>query len=251
MLRLAPREQPMSAEHDAVAARRRLDGFLEHQRELESRPLPRHPRDAPAVLLVELVQFLLPVGAGGERDRPVGMQVIDVRKRQECVERRIDRRGDAVLAERAERIKADHLVLVGFAPIAPDEIVQLVHVEHGEARRADRREISAAALDRHHAPRLAGQRIGQIELRARVPAAEVRDAKIRTEQVRAITKQLEGPGLERRRLAGIPEILEKRGFKRRGLRHKWAPGTHENVDSARSRRLARRARSARRGTNVR
>jgi hypothetical protein len=41
LLRLAPREQTVSAEHDAVAPGRRLDSLPQHQRELESGPLPR------------------------------------------------------------------------------------------------------------------------------------------------------------------------------------------------------------------
>ena len=48
-----------------------------------------------------------------------------------------------------------------LAAIAADEIIQFVHVEHGETRRADRGEVAAAALDRHDATRLAGQRIGK------------------------------------------------------------------------------------------
>ncbi len=251
LLRLAPREQSMPAEHDPVAARRRLDRLLQHQRQLESRALPRHPGDAPAILLVEFVELLLAVGARGERNRPVRVQMIDVWKRQKRVERRVDRRGDTILAERAERIVADHLVFMRLAAIAADEIVQFVHVEHGETRRADRGEVAAAALDRHDATRLAGQRIGQIELRARVSAAEVRDAKIGAEQVRTITKELERLGVERRRLAGVPEILQEGRIERGRFRHKWAPGIRENVDSARPRPQARRARSARRGTNVR
>ena len=250
-LRLAPREQAVSAEHDAVAPRVRLDRLPQHQRELESGPLPGHPRDAASVLLVELVELLLPVGARGEGDRPVGVKVIDVREREKGVERGVDRRRDAVLAEGAERVITHHLVLVRLAPIPPDEIVQLVHVEHGEPRGANRRQIAAAALDRHHAPRLARQRIGQVELRARVPAAEVRDPEIRAEQVRTIAKELQRLGGEGSRLTGVPEVLEESGFEGRGLRHKSAPGIPKNVDSVRSTRPARQARSARPGTNVR
>ena len=111
LLRLAPGEQPVPAEHDAVAAGSRIDGFAQHQRELEPGPLPRHPRDAAAVLLVELVQLLLPVGAGGERDRPVGVQVIDVRKRQERVERacRSTRRRGSRRTRRAGSSRPSHL----------------------------------------------------------------------------------------------------------------------------------------------
>ena len=60
------------------------------------------------------------------------MQVIDVRKRQERVQRRVDRRRDAVLAEGAQRIEADHLVFERFAAIALDQRLELVEIQHGE-----------------------------------------------------------------------------------------------------------------------
>src|SRR6185436_19081224 len=74
----APREQPVAAEDDAVAARHGLDRFPEHQRQLETRTLPGDPDDATAVARVELVELRLPVRAGRQSNRPVGMQVIDV-----------------------------------------------------------------------------------------------------------------------------------------------------------------------------
>ena len=91
----------MAAEDDAVAAGIVLDGAPQHQRQLEPGPLPGHPDDPAAVLLVELAELLLAVGARRQRDRPVRMQVIDVVEGQKRVQRRIDRRRDAVLAERA------------------------------------------------------------------------------------------------------------------------------------------------------
>ena len=119
------------------------------------------------------------------------MQVIDVVERQERVQRRVDRRGDAVLAERAQRIERDHLVFVRLAAVARDQLFELVEIQDGEAGRADRSQVAAAALDRQHAHRLAGQRIRQRELRAGVAAAEVGDPQIGAEQVRSVAQQLE------------------------------------------------------------
>ena len=154
-LRLAPREEAVAAENQAVGIRLRFDRAAEHQRQLEPGPLPRHPDDLAAVLLVELLDLLLAVGARGQRDRPVGMQVIDVVVRQKRVQRGVDRRRDAVVAEGAERVVPDHLVFVRFAAVAIDERLELVHVEHGKAGRLDRPQVAAAALDRQHARRLA------------------------------------------------------------------------------------------------
>ena len=162
-LRVAPGEQPVAAEEDPVASRVLLDRAANHQRQLEARPLPRHPDDAPAVARVELLEFPRAVRARRERDRPVGMQMIDVRKRQERVQRRVDRRRHAVVAERAQRIEADHLVFVRFTAIARHEVLQLVEVKQRKSAARDRSQVAAAPLDGHHAGRLPGQRIGQIE----------------------------------------------------------------------------------------
>ena len=164
---------------------------LQHQRQLEPGPLPGHPDDLAAVVLVELLELRLPVGARGEGDRPVGMQVIDVVERQERVERRIDRRGDAVLAEGAQRVEADHLVLERLAAVARDQPLRACRGRGWRSRTSRSTQIAAAALDRHHPLRLAGQRVGQVELRAGVAAAEVGDAQVGAEQVRTVAQQLE------------------------------------------------------------
>ena len=224
----------MAAEDDAVAAGIVLDRLAQHQRQLEAGPLPGHPDDLAAVLLVELLEPGLAVGARRQRDRPVGMQVIDVVERQERVERRVDRGRDAVLAEREQRVEAHHLVLERLAAVARDQALELVEIEHGEAGGADRSQIAAAALHRHHARRRAGQRIGQIELRAGVAAAEVGDAQIGAEQVRSVAQQLERLRFEPRRLALVPEILQEGGFDGGRIRHRSTPDTVEIVGSVSS-----------------
>ena len=135
VLRGAPREQSVAAEQDAVASGVLHDGAAEHHAQLEARTLPRHPDDAPAVSRVQLVEFSAAVGARRQGNRPVRVQMIDVVERQERVQRRIDRRGDAILAEGAERIERDHLVFVRFAPVARDQLFELVQIQHGEPGR--------------------------------------------------------------------------------------------------------------------
>ena len=125
------------------------------------------------------------------------------------MQRRINRGGDAILAKRAEWIKRDHLVFERLAAIARNQAVQLVHVEDREAAVGDRPQISTAALHRHDPLRLPGQRIGQIEFRAGVSAAEIRDAQVGAEQVRAIAQQIERPRFELGCLGVVPEILQQ------------------------------------------
>ena len=185
------------------------DSLSKHQRELEARTLPRQPRDVPSVPAVELVELLAAVRARGERDGPVGMQMIDVVEWKKRMQRRVDRRGDAVLAEGAQRIEGDHFVFVRFAAVAADQPLEPVEVQHREPRVRDRPEVAAAPLYRHHADRFAGQRIGQLEFRARVASAEVRDPQIRAEKIRSITKEAQRIAREPRGLAAVPHVLEE------------------------------------------
>src|SRR3954465_5878041 len=145
-LRLPPGEQAVTAEDQPVGARRALDRALQHQGQLEAGPLPRHPQDLSPVLTIEFLELALAIRTGRQSDRPVGMQVIDMRERKKCMQRRIDRSGDAIFAKRAEWIKRDHLVFERLAAIARNQAVQLVHVEDREAAVGDRAQISTAAL---------------------------------------------------------------------------------------------------------
>ncbi len=151
LLSVAPGKQAVATEDDAVAARMFLDGAPQHERQLEAGTLPGHPDDRAAVLLVELPQLFLAVRARRKRDRPVRMQVVDMVEREKGVQRRIDRRGDAVLTEGCQGIKGDHLVFVFLALVAGNQGLELVHVENREARRRNRSEIAATALHGQHA----------------------------------------------------------------------------------------------------
>jgi hypothetical protein len=109
-LRAAPGKEAMAAEYDTVAARHLLDRALEHHGQFKARTLPRDPHHLVAELLVELVHLFLAVGRSSECDSPVGMEMIHVRKGKKSMQRGIDRGGDGIVAEGAERIHADDLV---------------------------------------------------------------------------------------------------------------------------------------------
>ncbi len=250
-LRVAPGEQAVAAEDDAVAAGIVLDRLAQHQRQLEPRPLPWHPDDLAAVLLVELLEPGLAVGARRQRDGPVGMQMIDVIEGQERVERRVDRGGHAVLAEGEQRVEAHHLVLELLAAVARDQAFELVEIEQRKSLGPDRSEIAAAAFHGHDARRRAGHRIGQIELRAGVAAAEVGDAQIGAEHVRSVAQELERIRFEPRRLALVPEILQESRFDSGRFRHRSTPDTVGIFDSVSSTARCRAERTARSGTIVR
>ena len=77
-LGVAPGEEAVAAQDDAVAAGVFLDGLAHHQAEFEAGALPGEPDQGVAELAVELLHFGLAVGGGGKGDTPVGVEVIDV-----------------------------------------------------------------------------------------------------------------------------------------------------------------------------
>ena len=197
-LRVAPREQAVAAEDDAVAARiaRRPRGAASAPaRSRAAATAPR--RSGGRSCALNSSSFVRAVRARRERDRPVGMQVIDVVERQKRVQRRVDRRGDAVLAERAQRIVRRPSRL---RALRRDSARSAPRACPGRARQTrlrviDRRSppLPLTASTRVGSP---GQRIGQLELRAGVAAAEIGDAQVGAEQVRAIAQQFERVSVE-------------------------------------------------------
>ena len=81
----SPGEKPMSAENDAVRTRVFPHRLFNQQGQVESRTLPRDPDDAVAEEPIEFIEFVFAVGACRQRDRPIGVQVVDMGERQEGV----------------------------------------------------------------------------------------------------------------------------------------------------------------------
>ena len=146
-LRVAPGEEAVAAEDDAVAAGCFRDSLAQHHAELEAGALPGEPGELVAELFVEFLHALLAVGGGGESDGPVGVQVIDVREGKEAVQRRVDGGRGGVVAEGDERIELDHRVLFVDAAVLLLEREQLVEIERGEAGALDAAEVAARAFD--------------------------------------------------------------------------------------------------------
>ena len=105
------------------------------------------------------------------------------------------------------RIVVHHLVFERFAAIAGLELFEFVEIQQREPRIGDRAEIAAAAFHREHADGRARERIGHVDLGARVAAAEVRDAQIGAEQIRAIAKQRQLIAAKPIGRSVVPEIV--------------------------------------------
>src|SRR5215467_5490869 len=102
-----------------------------------------------------------------------------------------------------------HLVLVRHAAVAALKGPQPVQVQRGEALPADAADVAAAALDPQHLARRAVERIALDDLGAGVAAAEVGDAQVRAQQVRAVTQLFGGiEGVGDRRVPAVLEVAQ-------------------------------------------
>src|ERR1700676_4794028 len=119
----------MAAENEAIAAWIVLHGILEQERQLKARSLPRYPRDLTPKLAIKLLQLRFSVGAGRQRDRPVGMQMVHMGKRKERVQRRIDRSRHPILAECGQWIAAHHFVFMRLAAVELLQLFQPIEIE--------------------------------------------------------------------------------------------------------------------------
>ena len=170
----------MPTQHNAVAAGILFDRPFHHHGQLKARPLPRHPHQPVAKLAIELVHFCFAVGARRQCNRPIGVQMIHMRKRQKSVQRRVNGRGHRIVLEGAQRIHRRDLIFGVDTLVLALQRQQLLHVERGKARALDRTQVAARALHPQHFHRLARKRIGFHDLRAGVASGKIGNAQVRT-----------------------------------------------------------------------
>src|ERR1700723_3159120 len=122
------------------------------------------------------------------------------------MQRGIDGGRRGVVTKRAERVHADDLVFQLNATIDPRECKYFIEVQGGKALHLNAAQVAAAPLYPEHGLLLPVQRIGPLEFRAGVAAAEIGDAQIGSKQVGAIAQQ--SGGIEGFGMALIPKIGE-------------------------------------------
>src|SRR3954447_17494680 len=99
--------------------------------------------------------------------------------------------------------------------LTPVELLQLfqpVHVDDGETRVLDRAEVTATSLHRQHTGWLSRERIGHVELRTGIAAAEVGDTQIGPKKVRAVAQETQLVISQLGRLLVIPQIFQVYSF---------------------------------------
>ena len=194
----------MPAEHHALHLWIGLSHRAELQAQVEPRPLPGQK---PKLAAVNLLRQSLGVFARGNRNHSIRVNMVDMRMRNEAVQRCVDRGCARIEVEGAMIVERDHLVLVLEAAIDRLEAQELVHGERREAVELHRADVAAGALDPENLGRRDGQRIGRCELRRRVAAAEIGDAQVAAKQVRPVEK--EAGIVEGSRVLVVPEIGQR------------------------------------------
>src|SRR5579883_927141 len=87
-LRIAPGEKPVTAQQRSVTTGIVSDRALQLQRQFKARPLPGQPDEVTPEFFVKLFELLFAIGARRNCNRRVGMQMIYMCKRHECMQDR-------------------------------------------------------------------------------------------------------------------------------------------------------------------
>src|SRR2546421_8564410 len=129
---------------------------------------------------VELAHLLGAIRRRGKRDSPVRMQMIDMRKRQKAMQRRVDRRRNRIVSERTEGVHPDHLVFMLNAAIPCLKRMQFFQIQRRKSASLNASNIATAAFYPKDSPARTIERIHFLNFRTGIPAAEIRNAKIGT-----------------------------------------------------------------------
>src|SRR5665213_4403868 len=136
-LRFAPGKQAVRSQHNAIATGVLLQSAPHHQAKLKSRPLPWNPNQRMAKFAIEFLHLAFAIARRGQRDTPVWMKMIDVRKGKKTMQRSVDRRRDRIVAKRAQRIHSHHVIFGGDALVTALQGEQFFLIERGKSGAAN------------------------------------------------------------------------------------------------------------------
>ena len=178
---VAPGEQAVAAEHHAVEMRVLARQMFELEAEIEAGPLPGQP--ARSRRRKSAASAPRRICRGGDGDHRVGMHVVDMRVGHEGMQRRVDRGGARIEIEGAMAKLSRPSRLRARGRGSATSGLEAIEIERGEAVALHRADVAARSLDPQHLDRLAGERIGRVDLGRGVAAAEIGDAQIGAEKI--------------------------------------------------------------------
>ena len=192
---VAPGAHPVVAEEHALGLRMLLDETFDSQPDVEPGPLPRHVDD---VVAVDLPAEPLLVDRRGDGDDGVGMQMIDVSERHECVQRRVDRARARVQIEHAMAVHRIHRIFDWrFRTAVRSTLVDLPHgadlveIERRESVTLSRTQVTARPFHPEDLHLLACEWIALEQLGRRVSTARVRERQVLAQLVGSVDQAIE------------------------------------------------------------
>ena len=191
----------MSGKYDSANTRIGVDRVAQAQTQVEAGPLPRQPSEFAAE---DFARESFAVARRRDRDDRIGMDMIDVRERQERMKRSIDAGGARAAGKGAIVEVRNELIFVLAAAKAPFQCDEFVLIQLREAGQIHRAQIVAGSFHPQNRHALVVERIDVAKFCRGVAAAEIGHAEIGAQQMRAIQKQL---GFrERFRVGIVPSV---------------------------------------------
>src|SRR6266705_4064801 len=120
---------------------------------------------------IELAHLLDAIRRRGKRDSPVRMQMIDMRKRQKAMQRRVDRRRNGIVPERAEGVHPNHLVFMLCAAITALKRMQFFQIQRCKSASLNASDIATAAFYPKDSPGGTIKRVRFLNFRTGIPAS--------------------------------------------------------------------------------
>jgi hypothetical protein len=198
--RVAPHDQTVLGEDDELEIPFGAGRLTDLLGEREAGPDVRDPGGR---IAEALAHEPLAVRGSCQHVDAVGVGVVDVRRRYEGVQQRLDRGAWHRRVELAAREIGNHRLVAHLGALHQRQ--HLVHTQAGEVLRSHRREVAARALDPHHRD-LTARVVDRRALGRRISPAEVRHGPIGAEQMRREHELVEGVGL--RCAAFGPEVVD-------------------------------------------
>ncbi len=227
MRRIGPADDAMPGQHCTLGPRIGAGEITDHHAKRKTGPLPGEPAD---LVTPDRPRGRLASAAGGQGDDRVRVDVVDMRERQQRVQRRIDAGRATVKVEGAMRKEADHFVVILRAGIMTFQRQQLVLIQRRKAIQLHRSDVAARSLDPQDFHRRAGQRVLLDDLGRRVAATEIGHGQVRTEQVGPIEQEFRFGLAQSNR--SIPPA--GRDLERDCLSRDWAMHVHDRDSIAKA-----------------
>ena len=177
---VGPADDAVAGHHHALGAGvgRHIIAQLHPQRIAGA--FPWQPADLAAP---DFLRRRLAAAAGRQCDDRIGMHMVNMRKGQQAVQRRVNAGGAPVQVKRAMRQKTHHFVVILGPGVVQLQPQQFILIERGKTIQLHRSNIAARSFHPQHPGCRSGQRVGLGQLGRGIAPAEIGHRQITAQQV--------------------------------------------------------------------